>query len=164
MKKLTAKEILQIIEDNDISVREFAECAFSPPDDFKYSPEIQQKIDDYNLAKANYENHPDYKQFKYSSNQPKELSELKEIFNKTEYPYDDTIKEWWDSLGLGEWEEVEQFGGEGQGDTWYSVKHFKDHDVYIRTNGYYQSHYGTEFEEGYGYEVRPKEKLIVVYE
>lgn len=65
---------------------------------------------------------------------------------------------------VGEWEEVKQRGGEGEGETWYSVKYFKDHDVYIRTDGYYSSYNGTDFDEGYGDEVRPAEKTIIVYE
>lgn len=67
--------------------------------------------------------------------------------------------------GLGSCIEVEQFGGEGQGDTWYSVKHFPDHDVYLKINGYYQSHYGTDI---YGWDqvqvVAPQVKTITVYE
>lgn len=30
---------------------------------------------------------------------------------------------------LGVMKEVERVGGEGEGDTWYSVKYFQDHDV-----------------------------------
>jgi len=66
--------------------------------------------------------------------------------------------------GVGEWEEVDQHGGEGQGDDWHSVKHFKDHDIYIKTEGFYSSYHGTDFESGYGEEVKPKEKTITVYE
>lgn len=66
-------------------------------------------------------------------------------------------------LGLGEIIEVEQYGGEGQGDTWYSVKHFKDHNVYIQTDGYYQSHNGTDFYGDVGHEVFPKEITKLVY-
>ena len=65
---------------------------------------------------------------------------------------------------IGEWEEIEQYGGEGQGETWYSIKFFKDHDVYIRTDGFYSSYNGTDFEEGFGEEVKPKLKTITVYE
>lgn len=65
---------------------------------------------------------------------------------------------------IGAWEEVQKYGGEDQGSTWYSVKHFKDHDVYIRTDGYYQSYNGTDFYDGYGKEVTPKEKTITVFE
>lgn len=67
-------------------------------------------------------------------------------------------------LGLGEFKEVEQKGGEDEGSEWYSIKYFKDHDVYIMTQGYYQSHYGTDFDYGYGEEVKPKEKIVIVYE
>ena len=65
---------------------------------------------------------------------------------------------------VGSWEEIEQYGGEGQGDSWYSVKYFKDHDVYIRTNGFYSSYNGTDFDYGYGEEVKPVQKTITVYE
>ena len=65
---------------------------------------------------------------------------------------------------LGEVEEVDQYGGEGQGETWYSVKLFKDHGVYIRIDGYYESYNGVEFDQGYGEVVEPKQKTITVYE
>lgn len=67
-------------------------------------------------------------------------------------------------LGLGECEEIAQYGGEGKGDAWYSVKYFKDHNVYIRIDGCYTSYDGTDFYDGYGTEVFPKEKTITVYE
>ena len=73
---------------------------------------------------------------------------------------DNTISE-----EVGPFKEVEQYGGEGQGDTWYSVKYFKDHDVYIRVDGWYQSHMGTEFNGWKSCsEVRPKQKTITVFE
>ena len=69
-----------------------------------------------------------------------------------------------EELGLGEIEEVYQHGGEGEGDHWESVKHFKDHGIYIQTVGRYSSYYGTDFDDGYGEEVKPKEKTITIYE
>ena len=70
-----------------------------------------------------------------------------------------------ESLGLGKMIEVDSYGGEGQGDTWYSVKHFVDHDVYIRVDGYYTSYDGTSFDGGWACcsEVKPVEKTITVY-
>lgn len=66
---------------------------------------------------------------------------------------------------IGEWEEVEQKGGEEQGSDWYSVKYFKDHDVYIRTDGFYQSYNGTDFDDyDFGQEVTLQQKTITVYE
>lgn len=67
-------------------------------------------------------------------------------------------------LGLGKIEEVDQYGGEGQGETWYKVNHFVDHNVYIRTDGFYSSYNGTDFDEGFGSEVRPISKTITVFE
>lgn len=72
--------------------------------------------------------------------------------------YDDELKPL-----LGEIIEVEQHGGEEQGSDWYSVKHFPKHGVYIKTSGYYSSYNGTDFDDGYGEEVKPTEKTITVY-
>ena len=78
----------------------------------------------------------------------------------SEFAYEDYDSE---ELGLGEIKEVDQYGGEGKGDTWYSVKYFADHDVYIKTDGFYSSYNGTEFYDGYGEEVKPIEKTIIEY-
>lgn len=69
-----------------------------------------------------------------------------------------------DALGLGEVKEVDQYGGEGEGERWWSTKHFVDHDVYIKTRGYYSSYNGTDFDYGYGEEVKPVQKTITVFE
>ena len=89
---------------------------------------------------------------------------LKEKYDDvSEFAYQDDFED--NELGLGEIEEVFQEGGEGEGEHWESVKHFKDHDVYISVSGYYSSYDGTDFD---GWEacteVRPKEKTITVYE
>lgn len=71
-----------------------------------------------------------------------------------------------EELGLGEIEEIAQQGGEGEGDVWYSVKYFKDHNIYIRVDGYYQSYNGTEFYDGWNCcsQVTPQERTVVFYE
>lgn len=89
------------------------------------------------------------------------LDIIKENMSISEFAYEDYDSE---ELGLGKVEEVDRYGGEGNGDTWYSVKHFVDHDVYIKTEGYYSSYSGTDFEYGYGTEVRPVEKTVTFYE
>ena len=69
---------------------------------------------------------------------------------------------------LGECIQVQQHGGggEGEGENWWVVYHFVEHDVYVRVDGWYQSYEGTDFYEGWDCckEVRPKEKVITVYE
>lgn len=61
--------------------------------------------------------------------------------------------------------EVQQFGGEGEGDRWWSIKHFVDKDIYIKINGYYQSHYGTDiYDWSHVQIVSPQMKSITVYE
>jgi hypothetical protein len=68
-----------------------------------------------------------------------------------------------DELGLGKITTVDHYGGEGKGEEYWTVYHFKDHDVYIRIDGFYSSYCGVEFYDGYGYEVRPIEKTIIIY-
>jgi hypothetical protein len=126
MNKLTAQQIIDIINAENISVDEFAYGDF-PDMDYK---------EEYNISKEDY--------IKLSFND-KRLFVL-------------------NHLGIGDWEEVDQYGGEGDGERWYSVKYFKDHDVYIKTNGFYSSYNGTDFDYGYGDEVKPVQKTITVYE
>jgi len=57
----------------------------------------------------------------------------------------------------------EHGGGEGEGEECHRVFHFVDHDVYIRFDGWYASGDGTHYDNA-GYEVRPQEKTITVYE
>lgn len=65
-------------------------------------------------------------------------------------------------LRLGEVVTVKQKGGVDQGTEWYVVRHFVDHDVYIKTEAYYSSYDGIEA-DNYGYEVYPEEVLVTVY-
>lgn len=68
--------------------------------------------------------------------------------------------------GIGECQEIDQHGGEGEGNDWWSVKYFPDHDVYIKVEGSYTSYDGTDFYEGWDScrEVKPKEKVVIVYQ
>ena len=48
--------------------------------------------------------------------------------------------------GIGQFIEVYEEGGEGEGSHWEKVYHFKDHDVYISMCGFYQSYDGVSFD------------------
>ena len=163
MKKLTGQEVLTILEENfGENVSDFAYCEYTEliPDDFKFSDELQKKIDVNQAAYDAYVNHPDYS----SRTASPELEELRRTWLKTPNEGDVMAEEYFQSLGLGEVVEIEQYGGEDMGSTWYSIKHFVDHDVYIRTDGYYQSYNGTDFYEGIGKVVTPKQKTVTVFE
>lgn len=67
-------------------------------------------------------------------------------------------------LGLGKVKVVDEYGGADQGSTWYVVQYFEDHDVYIRTDGWYSSYEGVFFDEGHGYVVRPTQRMVTFYE
>ena len=55
----------------------------------------------------------------------------------------------------------DDFGGEGQGDDYWLVYHFVDHDVYIKFEGWYASSVGSEFNEKY--EVSPEQVTVTQY-
>lgn len=78
-----------------------------------------------------------------------------------EFAYQDYSPE---DLGLGKVTVPDSYGGEDQGSTWYIVQYFVEHDVYIRTDGWYSSYDGTYFDEGYGSEVKPIVKQVTFYE
>jgi hypothetical protein len=97
----------------------------------------------------------------------KSFKEIVEILQKhIENVYDFAFQYYDPIEELGEIKEVKQQGGEGQANTWYSVKYFKDHDVYIRVDGWYSSYNGTDFDDGWNClsEVKPITKEIIVYE
>lgn len=166
VKKLTGEQILEILNEqigedglSDYAYNEFYSII---PDDFKFTPEVQKQVDDYNNASEAYLNHPDCS-WKVK-NKSEEFLALKDKYNSLTKPYTEMKEQWLNSIGLGPIEEIDQYGGEDMGSTWYSIKHFVDHDVYIRTDGYYQSYNDTEFYEGFGKEVTPKQKTVTVYE
>ena len=68
-----------------------------------------------------------------------------------------------EKLNLGEFVQVDQYGGEDQGSTFYSIVHFKDHDIYLRWDGWYASYDGWYLENP-PTEVKPKTKQITVFE
>lgn len=160
-KKLTAKEILEIIEKNyseynfgfgewselnkdskiELTEEDEAACEKAAQDKENFWKSIEDK-----LPKTNRVEDPLYQQYAQMPSRYDMRDSI--ILNK---------------LGLGEVEEADSYGGEGKGETWYSVKYFKDHDVYIRIDGFYSSYNGTDFYDGYGREVKPKEKTITVY-
>lgn len=158
MKKLNAKEILEIIEEN-YSEYAFAHNEWDDVDSIKGCPDfeyIEKERDDFyakhqekfrKLSWSEREQDPDWKTY---SSMPSKWDKKREFVLNY--------------LGLGKVVEIDQYGGEGQGDHWYSVKHFVDHDVYIKITGHYSSYHGTDFYDGYGKEVKPKEKTITVFE
>lgn len=58
---------------------------------------------------------------------------------------------------------VDEWGGEGQGEDIGSVHHFPEIDLYIRIDGYYASHYGSDWDNA-PYVVRPIDKVVTFYE
>lgn len=69
-------------------------------------------------------------------------------------------------VNIGSWSEVDKCGGEGPGSRWDSTKYFPEHNIYIKTSGYYSSYNGVDFESWKDAceQVVPIEKTITVYE
>ena len=66
---------------------------------------------------------------------------------------------------FGKTETVDEEGGyEGGGESMYIVKHFVDHNVFIRLNGFYTSYSGTDFDDYDFEEVFPIERTVTFYE
>lgn len=151
---MTYKEIIDRLEEKGITVEDFA-YNFEDWGDLSSSPAAllaQKNREEFRQKYLRDFNTPDYKErCKEYANMPNEYTIVR--------------NELIESLGLGKMVEVDSYGGEGRGDTWYSVKHFVDHDVYIRVNGYYTSYDGTSFDRGWECcsEVKPVEKTITVY-
>lgn len=145
--KMTFKEILQVFIDGGFSVEDFAYGDINWPDDFIFPEPLNTQYQEY----LTWRNIP-YKE-RESQIAPK-------------FDWNEAKNYWLDSIGVGPMIEVDRHGGEGEGDNWYSVKHFPKHDVYICVSGYYQSHHGTEFYDGWDCcrEVNPVQKTITVYE
>jgi hypothetical protein len=154
MKKLTAEEILKIVKDNyseeSFAFEEWSKIELELPEDLgKEEDRLRDLYFQENFSEIPRSEWEDDKVEVYY-NMPSKFSVMKAyILNH---------------LGLGKVVEVAQYGGEGQGDDWWSVKHFVDHDVYIKIEGDYTSYHGTEFYGGYGYEVKPVEKVVTVFE
>jgi len=151
MEKLTAEQIiekLKIIFD-DVSPFAFEES----PNNFENFPEALEAQKVRNEFKNKFCNG-----YKWLDGKYEEYCQLPSEF--------DIIEKLWKEKIKLDWKEVDQYGGEGKGDTWWSIKYFPDHDVYLRVYGYYQSYNGTEFYDGWGCvsEVKPQQKTITVYE
>lgn len=138
------------------TVEDFAEGSFTAPADFIASPEIQELREKKDKA------------YKIYTDTPAGELRVKKYNDWKSIPYTtyQVNQEYLESIGFGPIEEVTRYGGEDMGSTWYSVKYFPKHDIYIRVDGWYQSYHGTEFgswEEACS-EVRPTTKQITVYE
>jgi len=96
------------------------------------------------------------------------FKEIVEKLDQLEISKHDFAYEEWDRKAMeeafGEIDEVFHKGGSGQGEEWSVVKHFVDHNVYIRLDGFYTSYDGANFDDEKLFEVFPQEKTITIYE
>lgn len=95
-----------------------------------------------------------------------EWSEVK-WYRESEYFGDEEHAEFLDAfeaLGDVTIEVAEHHGGEGLGEDYYCVYEFSkgDDKAYLKFDGWYASHYGSEFQAVFL--VEPRQKVITVYE
>lgn len=87
----------------------------------------------------------------------KEIVEiLKEKVDLIQWCYDDFDKEELEKE-LGSFERIEEHGGEGEGQNYYTIDYFKEHNVYVKLQASYYSYHGVETEGAYFVEVFPTE-------
>jgi hypothetical protein len=147
---MTAQEIIQKLKDSGISIEDFAhEEVGGNIEDYLEAVEAQKVRSEF---RAKY-----LKAYIWEAGKDTEYNNLPNEYYiaKTKFR---------ESLGLN-WEEVDQYGGEGKGDTWYSVKYFPEHDVYLKVSGWHASYDGTSF-NGWSdcEEVKKVTKTVEVYE
>ncbi len=91
--------------------------------------------------------------------------EIIEKIKASELTQHDFYEGYVENLGLGKVKTADSYGGEGQGDDYWAVHHFVDHDVYIKISGWYASYDGADFDGWNSLKVvAPKEKTITIYE
>ena len=152
MNKLSYEEIIEKLKENNITVNDFAyEEVSGNINDYPEALEAQKVRKEFSTLH--------FKDYKWG------LEKNNKFYNNLPNEYTITKNLVREKLGLN-WTEVHQYGGEGQGDHWESVKHFPEHDIYIKVVGYYSSYSGTDFNDWKSAcsEVKPKEKQITVYE
>lgn len=175
-KKLTFEEIANILKDN-VSLEFFAtgyEYDDETDEEFDYPEHIKNHPAIVELGKLSDElhkkwvNHPTHEKSWREREADAEYQAIQNEFYNRPNSNELMFSLYMEDLGLGKVVEVDQYGGSDQGSSWYVVKHFVDHDVYIRVNGYYSSYEGTDFflteNEPFGFEVEPVEKVVVFYE
>ena len=158
LKKLTAKEIIDIlIENTDPNNFDEGICYITDPEGFVPSEELVEKIKLHEKYEKEWEDNGG----SWDDND-------KHYINKKDhsYPFELQKKEYHNFLGLGNVEFVDRYGGEGCGSEYWAIHYFKDHDVYLKVEGWYQSHYGVDYDsfEDCVTEVKPKTKTVTVYE
>ena len=94
------------------------------------------------------------------------FQEIKAKIDELEITKNDFAYEWDDETNdpiFGKVKDVERKGGEGQGEAWHLIRHFVDHNVYIRLKGFYSSYDGANFNR-YDYEeVFPEQVIKTIY-
>jgi len=76
------------------------------------------------------------------------------------YKYDEKMKPYEEQLG--EFKEIDAYGGEDMGSEWYRVFHVVKHDIYIKVEGYYSSYNGTDFDNDWDCCTQVKPVLVEV--
>lgn len=96
-------------------------------------------------------------------------SEITQTPSKWFSDYKDEYQYYFDFLDMAkekniEFQHEDNYGGEGQGDDYWSVYSFsrEGESVYVKFDGWYASYNGSEFNEWFF--VKPQEKVITVYE
>ena len=161
---MTDKEFLDILTEQDFTPEEYSNKeGFVIPEEFEFSPEVVAIENEKTRLYGEFISHPVYNDISKRKDDPS-YREASERWSNAPSAYDQQQKEFLDSIGIGMYEEIENEGGEGQGDSCYVVLYFKDVDKYIMADGSYASGEGKDWSYSSWSIVRPVQKTITVYE
>lgn len=160
---MTAEQIsekLRELCDDEVSLLANEEWSEMMPDDFEPSPAVAE------AEKASDEASALARKAKEEGKSDAEVNALWDVYRALPSYYELRNQEFFETTGIGSINQVDSHGGENEGSDWWVVYHFPKHNVYLKVSGWYQSHHGTDFEDWDSAvkEVKPKEKVITVYE
>lgn len=98
-----------------------------------------------------------------SSNYNDLVALSQKLYNKYRDSVEQDKRKFTEENEIGEYEVVKEWGGEGEGDRYGFILHFKKHNWYLQAYGWYASYDGSDMSNSKWYFVEPYEKTIIDY-
>lgn len=148
------EQIIEVLENSIITEHMFCHC-----DIFNSNFEKRLDLGDFKFSNQDLVDERDEMIFDESKWDRSRYDELRDLIDDSQLD-----QEYLEHLGLGPWEIVSNYGGQGKGDDYWAVILFPKHNVHIKISGWYSSYEPIHFSDGFGKEVMPKQKTITVWE
>lgn len=155
MQKLTANELISHLNKMGLTPYEFYDS-----DETFCCPEEYDDFDEYEELVGLRDNYDEIATDRRIVNQSEKLQAIKKDLLRLENIRDAKFNS---ELKIGKWEIVDEYGGEGKGEEHYYVLYFKDHDVYLKCDGFYTSYEGADYDDSEWQHVVPKQITQTIY-